>query len=68
MLAVITSLFHEKIDVVSATQSIPMSARSGTRRMEILAADIKNTLFELLQKATCYALALDESCDIVDDE
>ncbi|XP_074036594.1 general transcription factor II-I repeat domain-containing protein 2-like [Leptinotarsa decemlineata] len=36
--------------------------------MEILAADIKNTLLELLQKSSCYAIALDESCDIVDDE
>ncbi|KAF2885903.1 hypothetical protein ILUMI_20270 [Ignelater luminosus] len=68
MLAVVTSLFEEKKDVVSAIQSIPLSARSNTRRTEILAADIKNTLLKLLQKAPCYAIALDESCDIVDDE
>ncbi|CAK1582797.1 unnamed protein product [Parnassius mnemosyne] len=47
---------------------IVKESRSNTRRTEILAADIKNTLFELLQKAPCYAIALDESCDIVDDE
>jgi len=68
MLAVVTALFEEKKDVVAAIQSIPLSARSNTRRTEILAADIKNTLLKLLQKAPCYAIALDESCDIVDDE
>ncbi|KAI4455798.1 epm2a-interacting protein 1 [Holotrichia oblita] len=44
-----------------------MAARSNTRT-EILAADIKSTLLELLEKASCYAIALDESCDIIDDE
>lgn len=68
MLDVATALFGEKKDVVSAIQSIPLSARSNTRRTEILAGDIKSTLLELLQKAPCYAIALDESCDIVDDE
>lgn len=68
MLEVVTALFEEKKDVVAAIQSIPLSARSNTRRTEILAADSKNTLLELLQKAPCYAIALDESCDIVDDE
>lgn len=68
MLEVATALFEEKKDVVAAIQSILLSARSNTRRTEILAADIKSTLLKLLQKAPCYAIALDESCDIVDDE
>ncbi|CAG5042151.1 unnamed protein product [Parnassius apollo] len=68
MLAAVTALFEEKKEVVAGIQNIPLSARSNTRRTEILAADIKITLFELLQKAPCYAIALDESCDIVDDE
>nr|XP_022911991.1 general transcription factor II-I repeat domain-containing protein 2-like [Onthophagus taurus] len=68
MLEVASALFGEKKDVVAAIQSIPMSARSNTRRMEILATDIKSSLLELLEKAPCYAIALDESCDVVDDE
>lgn len=68
MLEVATALFVEKNDVITAIQSIPLSARSNTRRTEILAAEIKTTLLELLEKAPCYALALDESSDIVDDE
>lgn len=68
MLGVATALFEDKKDVVAAIQGIPLSARSNTRRTEILAADNKRSLLELLQKAPCYAIALDESCDIVDDE
>lgn len=68
MLAVVTTLFEEKKDVIAGIQSIPLSARSNTRRTEVLAADIKITLLKLLQKAPCYAIALDESCDITDDE
>ncbi|KAK4874959.1 hypothetical protein RN001_014319 [Aquatica leii] len=45
-----------------------MLARSNTRRTEILVADIKNTLLKLLQKASSFAIALDESCDIADEE
>ncbi|XP_049782712.1 uncharacterized protein LOC126184370 [Schistocerca cancellata] len=46
-----------------------MSARSNTRRTEITYITyIKSTLLELLEKAPCYAIALDESCDIFDDE
>ncbi|CAG4949463.1 unnamed protein product [Parnassius apollo] len=67
MLAAVTALFEEKKDV-AGIQNIPLSARSNTRKTEILAADIKITLFELLQKAPCYAIVLDESCYIVDDE
>ncbi|XP_072380943.1 protein FAM200C-like [Diabrotica undecimpunctata] len=68
MLAVANSLFEEKQDVASAIQSISLSARSNTRRTEILAVDIKNSLLNLLQKAPCYTIALDKSCGIVDDK
>ncbi|XP_047106260.1 protein FAM200A-like [Schistocerca piceifrons] len=68
ILEVASAFFEEKKDDVAAIRGIPMSARSNTRRMEILATDIKSTLLELLEKAPCYAIALDESCDIVDDE
>ncbi|CAG4931301.1 unnamed protein product [Parnassius apollo] len=68
MLAAVMALFEEKKDIVAGIQNIPLSAGSNTRRTEILAADIKITLFELLQKAPCYAIALNVSCDIVDDE
>lgn len=68
MLEVATALFADKKDVVAAIQGIPLSTRSNTRRTEILATDNKSSLLELLQKAPCYAIALDESCDIVDDE
>ncbi|CAH0552921.1 unnamed protein product [Brassicogethes aeneus] len=62
------ALFKEKNNVVAAIQSIPLSGRSNTRRTEILAADNKSTLLELMQKVPCYAIALDKSCDIVDYE
>ncbi|GLV37440.1 hypothetical protein CBL_10594 [Carabus blaptoides fortunei] len=65
---VATTLFEKKKDIVAAIQDIPLSARSNTRRTEISASDNKSSLLELLQKAPCYAIALDESCDIVDDE
>ncbi|XP_072394967.1 EPM2A-interacting protein 1-like [Diabrotica undecimpunctata] len=68
MLAVANSLFEEKKDVASAIQSISLAVRSNTRRTEISAVDIKNSFLNLLQKVHCYAIALDESCDIVDDE
>ncbi|XP_050532632.1 protein ZBED8-like [Daktulosphaira vitifoliae] len=64
----VTALFEEKKDIINAIQSIPLSARSNTRRNEILADDNKNSLISILQKAPCYALALDESCDIIDSE
>ncbi|KAK4884028.1 hypothetical protein RN001_000299 [Aquatica leii] len=67
MLAVVTALFEERKDV-APIQSIPLSARSNTRRTEIVAADIKNTLLKLLQKTPCYVRTLDESCDIVDEK
>lgn len=63
MVEVATALFEDKKDVV-----VPLSARSNTRRTEILATDNKETLLNMIQDAPCYALALDESCDIVDDE
>ncbi|XP_025411051.1 general transcription factor II-I repeat domain-containing protein 2A-like [Sipha flava] len=47
---------------------IPLSARSNTRRTEILAAENNKSLFELLHKSPCYCIALDESCDLVDSE
>ncbi|XP_049945866.1 protein FAM200A-like [Schistocerca serialis cubense] len=68
MLEVASELFEEKKDVVAVIQSIPMSARSNTRRTDILATDIKSILLELLENTPFFAIALDESCDIVDDE
>ncbi|XP_044751713.1 protein ZBED8-like [Coccinella septempunctata] len=68
MLEVVQALFEEEKDGAAAIQSIPLLTRSNTRRTEILANDIKRILLELLQKAPCYAIALDESCDILDDE
>lgn len=68
MLGVAAALFEDKKDVVTAIQRIPLSAKSNTKRTEILAADNKRSLLELLQKAPCYAIAIDESCDIVDEE
>lgn len=35
-------------------------------RTDILVDDNKNNIIYILQKAPCYATALDESCDIVD--
>jgi hypothetical protein len=67
-LEVTTALFEEKKDIINAIQSIPLSARSHTRRTELLAGDNKNNLIYILQMAPCYAIAIDESCDIVDSE
>lgn len=68
MLGVTAALFEDKKDVIAAIQGIPLSAKSNTKRTEILAADNKRSLLELLEKAPCYAIALDESCDIADVE
>lgn len=68
MLEVATALFEDKKDIINAIQNIPLSARSNTRRTELLADDNKNNLIHILQMAPCYAIAIDESCDIVDSE
>lgn len=68
MLEVATALFEERKDIINAIQSIPLSAKNNTRRTEILPDDNKNNLIHILQKVPCYAIALDESCDIVDSE
>jgi len=68
MLEVATALFQENKKIVTSIQDIPLSARSNTRRTEILAAENKKSLFELLHKSSCYCIALDESCDLVDSE
>lgn len=60
MLEVVAALFE--------IQNIPLSARSNTRGTELLAADNKISLLKLLQKAHCYAIALNESSDIAYEE
>lgn len=64
-LQVVTVLFHENF--VTLIQAISLSSRINTRKTEILAAENKNSLLELLHKSPSYAVALDESCDIIDD-
>ncbi|KAF2897042.1 hypothetical protein ILUMI_09136 [Ignelater luminosus] len=68
MLKVARALFEEKKDIVAAIQGIPLLAKSNSRRTQILLTDNKNSLLSLLKKTPCYAIAIDESCDIVDDE
>ncbi|XP_060880731.1 general transcription factor II-I repeat domain-containing protein 2B-like [Metopolophium dirhodum] len=68
MLEVTTTLFQENEKILTSIQDIPLSARSNTRRTEMLAAENKKSLFELLHKSPCYCIALDESCDLVDSE
>jgi hypothetical protein len=68
MLEVATALFQENKKIVTSIQDIPLSARCNTRRTEMLAAENKKSLFELLHKSPCYCIALDESCDLVDSE
>ncbi|XP_025416189.1 general transcription factor II-I repeat domain-containing protein 2-like [Sipha flava] len=68
MLEVATALFQENKKIVTSIQDIPLSARSNTRRTEMLTAENKKSLFELLHKSPCYCIALDESCDLVDSE
>lgn len=49
MLEVATALFEEKKDVIDGIKNIPLSARSNTRRTEILADDNKKSLLELVK-------------------
>jgi len=63
-----TALFKVNKSIVTSIQGNPLSQWSNPRRTEILAAENKISLFELLQRSPCYAIALDESCDIVDAE
>lgn len=68
MLEMVTAIFEESKKFVTYFQDIPLSARSNTRMTEILAAENKKSLFQLLQKSPCYGIALNESCNLVDSE
>jgi len=68
MLEVATALFQENKKIDTSIQDIPLSAKSNTRRTEMLAAENKKSLFELLHKSPFYCIALDESCDLFDSE
>lgn len=48
MLEVAIALFEEKKDIINAIRSIPLSAKSNTRRTEILADDFNNNLIYIL--------------------
>ncbi|KAF2903158.1 hypothetical protein ILUMI_03028 [Ignelater luminosus] len=63
-----TALSEEEKDIVTAIQGVLLSAKSNFRRTEILATDNKSSLLGLLKKAPYYAITVDESCDVVDDE
>lgn len=62
------TFFEKKRYVVAAIQRIPLSTRSNSRKNKILAANNKSSFFEILQKAPCYTVAVDESCDVVNEK
>lgn len=60
------ALFENQKDIVEVIRRIPLSASSSTRNTQILAEENCKILKQTLTAADCYALALDESCDITD--
>jgi hypothetical protein len=66
MLEVGNALFENKKDLVDALRHIPLSTSSSTRNTEVLGEESFKTLKETLAATDCFALALDESCDITD--
>lgn len=66
MLEAGNALFENKKDVVDTLRHIPLSASSSTRNTQVLGEESFKTLKETLAATDCFALALDESCDITD--
>ncbi|KAI2646908.1 SCAN domain-containing protein 3 [Labeo rohita] len=66
MLAVVDEVINDdkiKMSVVSAIKNVPLSDTSNIRRVEILAADVFETLLGDLMKADAMSIAVDESTD-----
>ncbi len=69
MLAVVNEVINDdkiKTSVASAIKSEPLSDTSNIRRVEILAADVYETLLGDLMKADTMSIAVDESTDKTD--
>uniref|UniRef100_A0A8C1IF79 HAT C-terminal dimerisation domain-containing protein n=1 Tax=Cyprinus carpio TaxID=7962 RepID=A0A8C1IF79_CYPCA len=69
MLAVVDEVINDdkiKTSVASAIKNVPLSDTSNIRRVEILAADVYETLLGDLMKADTMSIAVDESTDKTD--
>uniref|UniRef100_A0A8C2DHQ3 DUF4371 domain-containing protein n=1 Tax=Cyprinus carpio TaxID=7962 RepID=A0A8C2DHQ3_CYPCA len=69
MLAVVDEVINDdkiKTSVASAIKNVPLSDTSNIRRVEILAADVYETLLGDLMKADNMSIAVDESTDKTD--
>lgn len=56
----------QKQELCDKIKQIPMSAKSATKKSEILTEDVLTQLDEAIQKAPCVGLAVDESTDVRD--
>ncbi len=69
MLAIVDEVINDdkiKTSVASAIKNVPLSDTSNIRRVEILAADVYETLLGDLMKADTMSIAVDESTDKTD--
>lgn len=58
--------FKNKTEIMAAIETIPLSARTVSRRIEVIATDMKSELESDIQKCEFFSLQLDESTDISD--
>lgn len=58
--------FKNKTEIIAAIQAIPLSARTVSRRIEVIATCMKSELESDINKCKFFSLLLDESTDISD--
>lgn len=58
--------YKNKNEIITAINAVQLSARTVTRRIEIIATDIKSQLNNDIQESVFFSLQLDESTDVSD--
>lgn len=58
--------FKNKTEIIMAIEAIPLSARTVSRRIEVIATGMKSELESDINKCKFFSLQLDESTDISD--
>ena len=53
-------------DIKSKIEAIPMSRKTTVRRIEAIAANLKENLLNTANTFKCFSIALDESTDVLD--
>jgi hypothetical protein len=58
--------YKNKIEIITAINAMQLSARTVTRRIEMMATDIESQLNNDIQKSVFFSLQVDESTDVSD--